>query len=129
MDYALFQVILFIQGLTNLLILYDVWCFYSVHLATRFERSPSLSMPANLKIIGGIDQFHVHGHRKECYPRYSPNFISGAGVQVTDVIESLWVKTNQVSDSTRGMSSGHRQEVIDDIMNDSNWTKLTRIGM
>ena len=85
-------------------------------------------MPANLKIIGGIDQFHVHGHRKECYPRYSPNFITGAGVQVTDVIESLWVKTNQVSDSTRGMSSGHRQEVIDDIINDSNWTKLTRHG-
>lgn len=126
MDYAFYQAILFIYGITMILLFYDVYCFYCRHLMERFDKSPGLSMPEDVQVDGGIDQFHVHGHVKECYPRYSPNFIPGAGIQTADIIETLWVKTNQIADSTRGMSSAHRQESIDDIMNDSNWTKLTR---
>lgn len=128
MDYTLHQAIVFLDSILLVLVLYDIWCHYSIHLPTRFQNSPNLSLPDGLTITGGIDQFHVHGHKSECYPRYSPNFIPGAGVQVGDIIETLWVNTNQISDSTRGMSSGHRQETIDDIMNDSNWNKLIRHG-
>ncbi|KAI0708306.1 hypothetical protein C8Q76DRAFT_770330 [Earliella scabrosa] len=128
MDYCLCQVILFFQTLYLLLILYDIWCHYCVHLMRRFERSPSLHMPADLTVMGGIDQFHVHGHIRECYPRYSPNFIPGAGVQDGDVLETLWINVNEISTSTRGMSDGHRQESIDDIMEDSNWNKLLRVA-
>ncbi len=94
----------------------------------RFRDSPGLSWPEGMTIMGGIDQFHVHGHIAQCYPRYSPSFIPGAGVQDGDVLETLWINTNKMSDSTRGMSSAHRQESIDDIMDDSNWNKLVRIG-
>ena len=49
-------------------------------------------------------------------------------MQDGEIIETLWTKTNPTADSTRGMSSAHRREVLDDHMNDSNWTKLTRIS-
>ncbi|KAI1786131.1 hypothetical protein LXA43DRAFT_1065354, partial [Ganoderma leucocontextum] len=80
MDYCLCQVALYLTGLYILLALYDIWCFYYVHLFRRIKESPGLSLPTNLEIVGGIGQFHVHGHRRECYPRFSPNFIPGAGI-------------------------------------------------
>lgn len=128
MDYVLYQIIMFFMSLYHMCVLYDIWCYYWVHLKYWFENSPSLALPEQLELTGGIDKFHVHGHKRDCYPRHSPNFIPGVGVQVGDVIETLWVNTNQIANSTRGMSSAHRQETIDDIMNNSNWTKLTRIS-
>ena len=129
MDYAVFQTSLFFVGLLLLYILYDIWCFYRVHFPERFAESPALSLPPNMVIDGGIDQFHVHGHIPQCYPRYSPNFIPGVGIQLTDIIETLWIQMNDISTSTRGMSTAHRQEYLDDQMNDSNWNKLTRHGI
>lgn len=128
MDYVLSEAMLFLAGLTFLLVFYDIWCFYSVHLLTRMEKSPGISIPEGLVVSGGIDQFHVHGHKRECYPRYSPHFVPGAGVQTGDIIETLWAPLNKISDSTRGMSAAHRQEFNDDFMNDSNWNKLTRLS-
>ena len=127
MDYCLFQVTVFFNTLRLLLVLYDVWCFYHVHLSKRLEQSPALSLPNDLTITGGVGQFHVHAHRQQCYPRFSPNFIPGAGVQLIEIIEILWIETNEVSGSTRGMSTGHRQEFLDDHMNDSNWYKVIRL--
>lgn len=85
-------------------------------------------MPAGLQFLRGIGQFHVHGHLTRCFPRFSLNFIKGAGVQDGEILETLWNKVKGIADSTRGMGSAHRHELIDDRMNDSNWTKLTRIG-
>ena len=43
-------------------------------------------------------------------------------------IETLWVPLNEITRSTRGMSTSHHQEVIDDHLNDSNWKKLADLG-
>lgn len=128
MDYALNSVLASLNGLTQILVLYDIMCQYSVHVFDRFEKSPSLDMPALDRFQKGIGQFHVHGHQTQCFPRYSSNFIRGAGIQDGEILETLWSKLNAIADSTRGMTSAHRREVIDDHMNDSNWTKTTRIG-
>lgn len=128
MDYVLNWILAFLNGITNVIVLYDIMCQYFVHLYDRFQKSPHLHMPPGLKITRGIGQFHVHGHIPKCFPRFSCNFISGAGVQDREIIETLWNKTNTIADSTRGMSAAHRREVIDDHMNDSNWMKLTRIS-
>nr|VWP01792.1 Cytochrome P450 monooxygenase AKT7 (EC (AK-toxin biosynthesis protein 7) [Ganoderma boninense] len=128
MDYILHWIFMYLHGLTRVLILYDIMCQYFVHLYARFTKSPHLHMPEGLRILRGIGQFHVHGHIPKCFPRFSVNFIAGAGVQDGEIIETLWNKTNAVADSTRGMSAAHRREVIDDHMNDSNWMKLTRIS-
>ena len=65
MDYVLSEAMSFLAGLTFLLVFYDIWCFYSVHLLTRMEKSPGISIPEGLVVSGGIDQFHVHGHKRE----------------------------------------------------------------
>nr|VWP01973.1 Cytochrome P450 monooxygenase AKT7 (EC (AK-toxin biosynthesis protein 7) [Ganoderma boninense] len=127
MDYVLNWILAFLNGLRNVIVLYDIMCQYFVHLYDRFDKSPHLHMPAGLTILRGIGQFHVHGHVPKCFPRFSCNFIPGAGVQDGEIIETLWNKTNAIADSTRGMSAAHRREVIDDHMNDSNWMKLTRM--
>jgi len=40
----------------------------------------------------------------------------------------LWALLNEISRSTRGMSTSHRKEVIDNHMNNSNWKKLVDLG-
>ncbi|KAI0712611.1 hypothetical protein C8Q76DRAFT_622017, partial [Earliella scabrosa] len=127
MDYATNWVLAFLNGLTTILLLYDIMCQYFVHLRARFEQSPHLHLPPGLTILRGIGQFHVHGHLPRCFARYSANFIRYAGIQDGEILETLWARLNEIAGSTRGMSSAHRREVIDDHMNDSNWMKLTRI--
>ena len=130
MDWALKYVFSWLNGLPWLLLLYDIMCQYGVNVRRRFSESPSLKWPSTLKHFhGGIGQFHIHGHRPACFPRFSVNFIKGAGYQDGEILETLWSKTNKTADSVRGMTASHRREVIDDHMNDSNWGKLTRIGM
>lgn len=128
MDWSLKAAVDRLNGLPNILVMYDVMCQYSVHLQKRFdvEHMPSIR---HLQIRPGIGLFHVHGHQESCFSRFSPNFIKGAGQVDGEVIETLWAPLNRVSGSTRGMTAAHRKEVIDDHMNDSNWLKTTRIGM
>ncbi|RDX50607.1 hypothetical protein OH76DRAFT_1348598, partial [Lentinus brumalis] len=127
MDYIIHWIFAFLSGLTQVLLIYDIMCQYIKRLQERFEKSQYLSMPAGLNILGGIGQFHVHGHIPRCFPRFSLNFIRYAGIQDGEIIETLWNKINGIAGSTRGMSSAHRHELIDDRMNDSNWMKLTHI--
>ncbi|TFK89216.1 hypothetical protein K466DRAFT_38375 [Polyporus arcularius HHB13444] len=127
MDYIVNWILAFLNGLTTILVLYDIMCQYFTHLHERFEKSPKLAMPPGLTFLRGIGQFHVHGHLTRCFPRFSLNFLRGVGIQDGEIIETLWNKINGIAGSTRGMGSGHRHEVIDDRMNDSNWMKLTRI--
>ncbi|KAH9048382.1 hypothetical protein EDB84DRAFT_1434385 [Lactarius hengduanensis] len=61
-------------------------------------------------------------------PRYSPSFIKGGRQIDGETIETLWAPLNEITRSTRGMSTSHRREVIDDHMNDSNWKKLIDLG-
>lgn len=71
-----------------------------------------------MKIIPDKGMWHVHGHRSECYARYAPLFIPGAGWVDGEIIQTLWSILNIVSPSTQGMSTPHRQELLDFQMND-----------
>lgn len=128
MDYVLHWVLAYLNGLTQILVLYDIMCQYFTKLQERFMRSPHLHIPSGLTFLRGIGQFHVHGHLPRCFPQFSANFILGAGWQDGEILEMLWSRLNEIARSTLGMSSAHRKEVNDDHMNDSNWMKLTRIG-
>lgn len=116
----------------EVLLFYDVICQWSIKLALRVERSSILqallSHVPNLRLVKGIGLFHVHGHKQSCLPRFSPDFIHGAGSVDGEVIETLWAIMNDTTRATRGMTSAHRQEVIDDNMAYSNWVKLVRMG-
>ena len=94
----------------------------------RVNGSNHLILADDLQLKLAIGLFHIHGHQDTCLARYSPSFIEGGRQIDGKTIETLWAPLNEISRSTRGMSTSHHQEVIDDHMNDSNWKKLVDIG-
>lgn len=116
---------------SKVLLLYDIWCQYSVNLKKRVRDNPKLQemWRHDIDIDGGIGLFHVHGHREECLFRFATYFIPGASIVDGEVLETLWSMLNQISRSTRSATLAHRAEVLDDHMNDSNWKKLLNISM
>jgi hypothetical protein len=130
MDYSLCQALKYnMDGIKTVLILYDVMCQFGVHLVDWVEKSLYLDLPLDLTIKKGIGLFHIHGHQDSCYPRFSPTFIQGAGQVDGEILETLWAPLNQISGSSRSMTAAHRQELLDDHMNDSNWKKQVKAGM
>ena len=113
--------------ITRVISFYDINCSYMKKLRYRISNSPYLSIPKDLKILPGIGIWHVHGHRPECFSRYAPLFIPGSGWVDGEIMETLWSILNVVSGSARGMSSPHRQELLDFQMNDSNFMKMIRM--
>jgi Kyakuja-Dileera-Zisupton transposase len=129
MDYSIFKALNFnMGGIQAALICYDVMCQWSVHMRDRVTGSRHLKIPDGLELRLGIGLFHIHGHKDTCLARYSPSFIEGGRQIDGETIETLWAPLNEISRSTRGMSTSHRREVIDDHMNDSNWKKLVNLG-
>ena len=129
MDYSIFKALNFnMGGIEVALICYDVMCQWSVHMKHRVTDSRHLKIPDGLELRLGIGLFHIHGHQDTCLARYSPSFIEGGRQIDGETIETLWAPLNEISRSTRGMTTSHRREVIDDHMNDSNWKKLVDLG-
>ncbi|KAI6098005.1 hypothetical protein EDD16DRAFT_1527378 [Pisolithus croceorrhizus] len=91
------------------------------------DNSTFLEIAPSLRIMAGIRMWHVHGHKKECYARYSPLFIRGSGWVNGEIIKTLWSTLNIVSASTCGMTSPHHQELLDLQMNDSNFMKMIQM--
>ena len=94
----------------------------------RVTGSRYLKIPNGLELRLGIGLFHIHGHKDSCLARYLPSFIEGGRQIDGEMIETLWALLNEIFRSTRGMSTLHRREVIDDHMNNSNWKKLIDLG-
>ena len=129
MDYSIFKALNFnTEGIQAALISYDVMCQWSVHVLDRVNGSDYLKLPDNLELRLAIGLFHIHGHQDTCLARYSPSFVKGGRQIDGETIETLWAPLNEITRSTRGMSTSHRREVIDDHMNDSNWKKLIDLG-
>ena len=114
--------------MTEHLIIYDICCQWSRNFLKRVMGSPSLSVPASMRIIPAVGKFHLGAHVRSCFPQFSLNFVLGAGQQDGEILETLWSNLNKVSSSIRAMSKAHRHEVLDDFMRDSNWKKMTGMG-
>ena len=110
------------------IVLYDVMCQYWKNLKNRVDQSPYLHLDPDLVMHKGIGLFHVHGHKDECMPMFAPTYIPGAGNVDGEILETLWAPIEKVSGSTRAMTTSHREETLDDHMNDSNWKKLVGMG-
>ncbi|KAI6024926.1 hypothetical protein BKA83DRAFT_4124738 [Pisolithus microcarpus] len=115
------------ESITKALVIYDVGCQWSVNFRSRVKNSPSLLLPPALEIMPAVGKFHLAAHKLSCFPRYSLNFIKGAGHLDGEILETLWAPFNKISPTARSMTQAHRQEVYDDHMRDSNWKKL--VGM
>jgi len=128
MDYVLCQSLQRLGGIPLVIVLYDVMCQYWKNLKNRVDQSPYLHLDPDLVMHKGIGLFHVHGHKDECMPMFAPTYIPGAGNVDGEILETLWAPIEKVSGSTRAMTTSHRQETLDDHMNDSNWKTLVGMG-
>jgi hypothetical protein len=129
-DYSICQALSFNSaGLKEALIEYDIACQWSLHFAERVKASQSLVLPPDLSSwLSAVGKFHLAAHILDCFHKYSLNFVAGAGQQDGEILETLWSCLNKACGSIRAMSKAHRQEMLDDLMRDSNWKKLTRMG-
>src|SRR5882757_2812932 len=128
MDYCVSEALKYnMEGVNRAILLYDIMCQYWRNLKRRFDGNSYLTFPDAIEILRGIGLFHVHGHKDECYGQSAPTFIPGTGMVDGEVLETLWAILNGISDSVRSQSTAHRQETLDDHMNDSNWKKIIQI--
>lgn len=120
-----------IEGLSaethKILIAYDIMCEYIVNLKTRLAEGPYLTNRA-IDIEAAVGKFHLGAHIRECFAKFSPNFIMGAGQLDGEILETLWATLEKLASNTRSMSPAHRQEVLDLLMNDMNWKKIIQLG-
>ena len=128
MDYCFNGALSKVAKDSSVLLMYDINCQYCVHLQERFRDSRYLHIPRGVRITYGIGLWHVHGHKRICFARHSPNFIHGAAQADGEIIETVWADLNEISGSTRTMTAANRKETLDDHLNDMNWKKLTRMG-
>ena len=92
------------------------------------SESEFLELWESLEITPAVRKWHLAAHISACFYEFSLNFIEGAAEVEGEIMETLWSVLDEVAGLTQGMSLAHRQEVLDDYMNDSNWRKITRIG-
>ena len=133
MDYAFLNAFNFLPLIVMWFMLYDIMCQYWPGFLPRIRAIQDLvahiiCFNDRLTFKCGVGLFHVHGHVKECYSRYAPTFIEGAGMLDGEIIETLWHTLNDTTSSARSMSWYHCQEYLDVHMGDSNWKKLIRMG-
>jgi hypothetical protein len=128
MDYSICQALKQFPQHQQALIIYDICCQWIIHFRERVSESEFLELWDSIEITGAVGKFHLAAHIPECFPKYTLNFIEGAGEVDGEVLETLWSPMDLVAGLTQGMSVAHRQEVLDDYMNDSNWRKIIRIG-
>ncbi|KAI6160855.1 hypothetical protein EDD17DRAFT_1482804, partial [Pisolithus thermaeus] len=115
------------ESIAKALVIYDVGCQWSVNFRSRVKNGPSLLLPPAVEIVPVVGKFHLAAHKLSCFPRYSLNFVNGAGHLDGEILETLWAPFNTISPTARSMTQAHRQEVYDDHMRDSNWKKLVGI--
>ncbi|TFK59127.1 hypothetical protein BDN72DRAFT_781174 [Pluteus cervinus] len=109
------------------MLIYDVMCKFWIHLKERFEESDYLELPTDANIRYAIGTFHVRGHIAPCFYRYALTYMPGAGLIDGEILESLWSVLNHISPSARSASDAHREEILNDMMNHSNFKKLVVI--
>lgn len=110
-----------------IMVSYDIWCQYSINFKARMEkRFPPLSdvIP---KIRGAVPKLHIRGHEEICQLTFSFTYTRFSGMTCGEGIESAWAEQNHAAGSTKGQSTGHRQDTLDDFNAYWNWTKLHRL--
>lgn len=65
---------------------------------------------------------------KECFCKFSLNFILGAGHLDGEIMETIWSKLNEPGRTARSMSLAHREEFLNHFIRDINFKKMLSMG-
>ena len=111
-DFSVCQALNHIEGSESGLLIYDVCCQWVLHFKERVAKGEFLSLWEHFKLTLAVGKFHLGAHIKECFYKYSLNFIEGSGQIDGEIMETLWFIMDKVSGMTRSMSWAHRQEMF-----------------
>ena len=128
MHYAICQALKRFPRHIQALIIYDICCQWIIHLRQRVLELEFLELWDSMEITGAVGKWHLAAHIAECFPKFTLNFVEGAGEVEGEILETLWSGMDEIAGLAQAMSIAHHQEVIDEYMNDSNWRKMLRIG-
>ncbi|KIL55356.1 hypothetical protein M378DRAFT_182256 [Amanita muscaria Koide BX008] len=133
---------LFYSGLKNtsirrMVISYDIACQWSINFKTRMKTcfpetwlvNDTSDMTTNVNLRFLVPKFHLPAHVEKCHQDFSFNYMPMVGRTDGEGPERGWSRINDLSNSTREMGPGSRQDTIEDNMNDSNWKKVTTMGL
>jgi len=126
-DYAICEALKQFPRRQAALIIYDICCQWIIHFRERISESEWLQMWDDIDITPAVGKWHLAAHVQECFAKFSLNFIEGSAQVDGEIMETLWSGLDLIAGITQGMSIAHRQEVLDDYINDSNWKKLLHI--
>ena len=129
MDYSICEALKRFPRHQLALIIYDICCQWCIHFRERVSQSEFLELWESFEITPAVGKWHLAAHISKCFYRFSLNFIEGAAQVEGEILETLWSVLDDVAGITQSMSVAHRQEVLDDYMNDSNWRKTIRMSM
>jgi hypothetical protein len=110
------------------LIIYDIACQWAVNFWKRVQLNKTLKFPKFMEWMVAIGKFHLAAHEPACYWQHTLNYMLGAGQLDGEIMETLWAMFNKFASMSRGMSTSHRKEILNDHMRDVNWKKLVRMG-
>ena len=79
-------------------------------------------------LLYAIGKFHLNVHKKECFPRYSLNFIRGIDQADGEIMETNWHPANKIFSFACLMTPSHCAEIYNDYMQHVNWKKLVGMG-
>ena len=126
-DYVICKALKCFLGCRAALIIYDICCQWFTNFRKRVSESEWLEIWDDLDITAAVGKWHLVAHIRGCFAKFSLNFIEGSTQIDGEIMETLWSGLNLIAGITQGMTIAHRQEVLDDYINDSNWKKLLKL--
>jgi hypothetical protein len=98
-------------------ITYDVMCDWIVNFITRANALPlSISINSDVDLVGAIPKWHLIGHERQCYVRWSLDNMPHVGRMDGEAPERFWSHLNQSSGSTSEQSPGVRTDTLNNIV-------------
>lgn len=125
-DYALHGALEGTERIQRRVLAYDNGCQYSVNLETRFHQQFPEAPISDLRV--SIGKMHLKNHIQDCHWRHSLNYTLGVGRWDGEVVERWWSEANQLAGSTKQMNPGHREDTLNDHINDWNRRKMQGFG-
>ena len=129
-DYILASSLRGAELIRNIVMSYDIACQYSVKIWDHFDFYDD---EIEIQLDGRtfrfmVPKFHLPVHVAACQTQYSLNFNEKVGRTDGEGIERGWGNINPIASSTREMGPGSRHDRLDQVLNDLNWVKVTRLG-
>lgn len=113
----------------QLLLCYDIACQYFRNFqARKLKWWSHFALSKLLNIVVAIGKMHEPGHKQVQHQQYSLNLVPGAGFLDGETLERIWGNHNSLSNATKSMGPGARQDRMEGQLAFWNFEKYKGMG-